>query len=55
MRKLRLFGALVLRSLSWNMVDQGLEERSTILFLQRPRWAVWFHDIIGGEDLFLRV
>lgn len=55
MRKLRFFGALVLRSPSWDMVGQYLEEGSISLFLQRPRWAAWFHDVIGGEDLFLRV
>lgn len=55
MRRLRLCGALVLRSPSWDMVDRCSEERSTVLFPQRPRWAAWFHDIIGGEDLFLRV
>lgn len=59
MRKLGLFGALVLRSPSWDMVGQGLVEGCNIVFLQRPRWGAWFAaqppNILRVEDLFLRV
>lgn len=59
MRKLGLFGALELRSPSWDMVGQCLEQGCTILFLQRPRSGAWFAvqppNILRGEDLFLRV